>query len=242
MNVTHFDPYFYIPCPRGFTDNDLEPFKNYLNVRLSSHPHMPTLNRVCRKFQGVTMLCEQNLSRSNLFGDIRVINLSVSSGLLPSMQGIYPKSEISTFRAPQVPPPHLPTRVFERAQCSYQELFGGVVSTFESNIAYTLRFMIDTKVVGMNWIEVPAGNYTLNRTKKSKCQIEFSVRYVTPRNDVLTRTQGRIGGTSSYHIHLKANGPRSHPSGSSVLISSARAGKVSSRRLTKIRSSRSPTW
>lgn len=37
MNITHFDPYFYIPCPRGFTNSDLEPFKNHLNVRLLNY-------------------------------------------------------------------------------------------------------------------------------------------------------------------------------------------------------------
>jgi len=139
-------------------------------------PHMPILNRSCRKFQGVTMSYEQNLSRNKLFGVIREINLSISSGSLQSTQGIYPKFEMSTFQPRRVPPPYLSTRVFERAQCSYQELFGGVVPTFESNIAYTLRFMIDTKVVGMNWIEVPAGNYTLVHAKRSKCQIEIFVR------------------------------------------------------------------
>lgn len=34
------------------------------------------------------------------------------------------------------------------------------------------------QVVGMNWIEVPAGKYKLKKgkEKKSKCQIELSVR------------------------------------------------------------------
>lgn len=38
--------------------------------------------------------------------------------------------------------------------------------------------MIDTKVVGMNWIEVPAGAYTLTpeNKKRSHCQIELTVR------------------------------------------------------------------
>lgn len=37
--------------------------------------------------------------------------------------------------------------MFERGECGYQGLFSGdMVPTFESNIAYTLRFMIDTKV------------------------------------------------------------------------------------------------
>lgn len=88
--------------------------------------------------------------------------------------------------------------MFERAECRYQDLFSiESVPTFESNIAYTLRFMIDTKVcysadisfspfivrfqvVGMNWIEVPAGKYHVmsDNGKRSGCQIEFSMRFV----------------------------------------------------------------
>jgi hypothetical protein len=36
--------------------------------------------------------------------------------------------------------------LFERGECTWNDLFTGIVPTFESNIAYTLRFMIDTKV------------------------------------------------------------------------------------------------
>ncbi|KAI0313537.1 DNA polymerase family B-domain-containing protein [Amylostereum chailletii] len=69
--------------------------------------------------------------------------------------------------------------VFEKGECDFRNLFSGPVPTFESNIAYTLRFMIDTKVVGMNWIEVPAGKYRIldNKNKKSLCQIELSVKW-----------------------------------------------------------------
>ncbi|KAJ7089671.1 DNA polymerase family B-domain-containing protein [Mycena belliarum] len=69
---------------------------------------------------------------------------------------------------------------FERNECRYQFFpTDKPISTFESNIAYTLRFMIDTKVVGMNWIEVPAKKYTFlsEKAKKSHCQIEISVKY-----------------------------------------------------------------
>ena len=194
VNVTHFDPYFYIPCPRGFGGDDLESFKNYLNVCLCSHPLILMLNRLCRRFQGVTMSFERNLSRNRAFGAIREINPSISSGSSPSMHGIYPKFEISTLEPLRAPRPYLPTRVFERGQCSYQDLFGAAVPTFESNIAYTLRFMIDTKVVGMNWIEVPAGNYTLVHAKRSKCQIEISTRYVNPGIPVpLVFTERQVG-------------------------------------------------
>ncbi|KAI0741539.1 DNA polymerase family B-domain-containing protein [Daedaleopsis nitida] len=67
----------------------------------------------------------------------------------------------------------------ERGECRFNDLFSTEVATFESNIAYTLRFMIDTKVVGMNWIEIPAGKYALLTDKdiKSHCQIELNVRW-----------------------------------------------------------------
>ncbi|KII85833.1 hypothetical protein PLICRDRAFT_144471 [Plicaturopsis crispa FD-325 SS-3] len=68
--------------------------------------------------------------------------------------------------------------IFERGECNFQDLFPNPISTYESNIVYTLRFMIDTKVVGMNWIEVPAGKYKfLNQGRRSVCQIEISVRW-----------------------------------------------------------------
>ena len=33
-------------------------------------------------------------------------------------------------------------------------------TTFESNVLFALRFMIDHDVVGGNWVELPAGQYT----------------------------------------------------------------------------------
>lgn len=77
-------------------------------------------------------------------------------------------------------------------------MFAGEIQTYESNMPYILRFMIDTnvrlmrsstilhmlivmleKVVGMNWIEVPAGKYKLTpeKQKRSLCQIELSVNW-----------------------------------------------------------------
>ena len=102
--------------------------------------------------------------------------------------------------------------------------------------------MIDTKVVGMNWIEVPAGNYTMVHAKRSKCQIEISVRYARSKNATPACTQQRIDGTNLYLIRPRMSGPRSRRFGYSVSILSARVGRVSSRRLARIRLSRSPIW
>lgn len=47
-----------------------------------------------------------------------------------------------------------------------------VFELYESNIEYNLRFMIDTDVVGCNWIELPAKKYRVRDSKRAKslCQ------------------------------------------------------------------------
>lgn len=49
--------------------------------------------------------------------------------------------------------------------------------TFESNLAYLLRFMIDCKVTGANWIELPAGTYQMRNDYNSNAQINVEIRY-----------------------------------------------------------------
>lgn len=49
--------------------------------------------------------------------------------------------------------------------------------TFESNVLFALRFMIDCNIVGGNWIEVPAGKYKKSAKNLSYCQLEFDCLY-----------------------------------------------------------------
>jgi DNA polymerase delta subunit 1 len=54
-------------------------------------------------------------------------------------------------------------------------------TTFESDLPYPLRFMIDCKIVGMSWIRLNPGKYTIRKfdgelaNKVSRCQIEIDV-------------------------------------------------------------------
>ncbi|KAK0549667.1 DNA-directed DNA polymerase delta [Tilletia horrida] len=63
----------------------------------------------------------------------------------------------------------------KRGEISFRELFkaGELNQSFE-NIAFTLRFMIDHKIVGMNWLTLKQGEYTIlhDSQKISLCQIE----------------------------------------------------------------------
>ncbi|GJN37713.1 hypothetical protein PR202_gb26694 [Eleusine coracana subsp. coracana] len=49
--------------------------------------------------------------------------------------------------------------------------------TYESNILFALRFMIDCNIVGGNWIEVPAGKYRKAARIMSYCQLELDCVY-----------------------------------------------------------------
>ena len=49
--------------------------------------------------------------------------------------------------------------------------------TYESNMPYGLRFMIDTGIFGVSWIELKAGTYHLRKSKKtSSCQYEVDIQ------------------------------------------------------------------
>ncbi|KAH9975916.1 DNA polymerase family B-domain-containing protein [Lactifluus volemus] len=90
----------------------------------------------------------------------------------------YRGDEIATFMKITVTDPKAVPRVRDECETNFRNLFSGPVTTFESNIPFVLRCMIDVKVVGMNWIEIPPGKYTLlkGKDKKSRCQIELFVK------------------------------------------------------------------
>lgn len=49
--------------------------------------------------------------------------------------------------------------------------------SYESNVLFALRFMIDCNIVGGNWIEVPTGKYKETTKRLSYCQFEFDCLY-----------------------------------------------------------------
>jgi DNA polymerase delta subunit 1 len=50
--------------------------------------------------------------------------------------------------------------------------------TFESNVVFTLRFMVDTGLGGGFWVEVPQGKWRRNTgAPRTYCQLEASIHY-----------------------------------------------------------------
>ena len=50
-------------------------------------------------------------------------------------------------------------------------------STFESNIEFVVRFMVDTGLVGCGWVSLQPHKYEIRKDKLSRCQIEIDVEY-----------------------------------------------------------------
>ncbi|KAF2156939.1 DNA polymerase delta catalytic subunit [Myriangium duriaei CBS 260.36] len=150
LHVTDFLHYLYLAAPTSFLPSDCEPFKAYLETQLAQH--QPAISSV------------QMVKRENLFG----------------FQG----NQKSPYLKVTVTDPKFINRVrttIESCNANYKGLWkgaeGGVI-TFD-NIQYILRFMIDTSISGMSWVEVPAGKYHMipQRDRHSTCQIEAHAHY-----------------------------------------------------------------
>ncbi|RKF75405.1 DNA polymerase delta catalytic subunit [Golovinomyces cichoracearum] len=150
LHVTDFVHYLYIAAPVSFQRQDCEPFKTYLESNIAQH--QPAIHSV------------QMVLRENLYG----------------FQGNQQNPYLKIY----VTDPKFISKVrstLEQGNLNYKGMWkaqdGGIL-TFDS-IQYVLRFMIDCKISGMSWIEVPAVSYKIipSHERQSNCQIEAEVTY-----------------------------------------------------------------
>lgn len=145
LHVTDFLHYLYVAAPVNFQRQDVEGYKSYLETQVA--PHEPAIHSV------------QMVLRENIFG------------FQGNQKSPYLKITVTN-------PKHIGKlrTTIESGNANYKGLWSGVqkgIMTFD-NIQYDLRFMIDTSVTGMGWVEVPAGKYKMLQQydRQSNCQIE----------------------------------------------------------------------
>ncbi|KAK5069201.1 DNA-directed DNA polymerase delta [Lithohypha guttulata] len=150
LHVSGFLHYLYVAAPINFQRQDIDGYKAYLETQLAQHE------------QAISSV--QMVLRENIYG----------------FQG----NQKSPYLKITVTNPKYINRLrttIEHGNANYKGLWKGVdggILTFD-NIQYTLRFMIDTSVTGMCWVEVPAGKYDLvpQYDRQSNCQIEAHCHY-----------------------------------------------------------------
>jgi DNA polymerase delta subunit 1 len=146
--------YFYVAAPIGFQPSDCNAYKTYLESECQKQ-----LNQHSAVIYSVQMTMRENILR-------------------------YQGNQKSPYLKITVVDPKMINRVrtmVSKGNANWKRLWpareDGIL-TFD-NIAYVLRFMIDTKIAGMSWVEIPAGKYKLlnPRDQHSNCQIEAQVHY-----------------------------------------------------------------
>ncbi|KAF6231879.1 hypothetical protein HO173_009962 [Letharia columbiana] len=150
LHVTDFLHYLYVAAPVSFVQKDIDGFKAYLETQLAQH--QPVIHSV------------QMSMRENLFG------------FQGNQKSPYLKITVTD-------PKHINKlrTTIESGNMNYKQMWKGVdggILTFDS-IQYVLRFMIDTGVTGMSWVEAPQSKYHMipHRDRHSNCQIEAYVHY-----------------------------------------------------------------
>ncbi len=151
LHVTDFLHYLYVAAPVSFQQRDCETFKLYLESQIANHA--PSIHSV------------QMVLRENLYG------------FQGNQQNPYLKitatdpKYINKIRT-----------TIESGSANWKGMWkvgdGAGIMTFDS-IQYVLRFMVDTKLAGMSWVEVPTGSYKLvhSSERQSNCQIEAECTY-----------------------------------------------------------------
>uniref|UniRef100_A0A8L0DTN2 DNA polymerase n=1 Tax=Oncorhynchus mykiss TaxID=8022 RepID=A0A8L0DTN2_ONCMY len=145
-HVHGFAPYFYIPAPNGFTSDHLSEFKRELNSAVLKDM------RYNKDNMSVTVLAVDITHKESMYGyhgkriaDFLRITMAMPRLIAPAKRLLEQGFKFGPF----------PIQSF---------------SSYEANIDFEIRFMVDSDVVGCCWIELPKGKYRV-----SLCQYEVDV-------------------------------------------------------------------
>lgn len=150
-NVHGFEPYFYISCPPGMGPDDISRFHQVLEGRMRE---VNRNNRVPKFVRRIEMVQKRSIMYYQLQSSHPFLKIVVAlPTMVTSCRGILDRGiQIEGFGMKNF-------------------------VTYESNVLFALRFMVDCSIVGGNWIEVPAGKYKKTAKNLSYCQLEFDCLY-----------------------------------------------------------------
>lgn len=146
-----FFPYFYVPAPGGFQQRDVADFKRKLSQQVDANQY--------NEVTGGAVLHVELMQRKTIYG-----YYGPDSSLFIKITVAHPKW-VSRARG-----------LLENGSIMYNGVHLSLQG-FESNLSYDLRFMIDTALVGCNWVQVKHGNFTIRTRPTSHLQLEADCVY-----------------------------------------------------------------
>jgi len=152
VHVLDFQHYFYYPAPQGFTKDDLQSLRNYLNVSFGAF----VTNNIYRSqvffwltqilipssAQWLTNLDTENVAVAPNGPPLTFLKFIVSDHR--KIQQL--RDECSQIKSATTGTKSPFIRVFISGKCQYQDLFTDPQSSYEGKVPYHLRFMIDNEV------------------------------------------------------------------------------------------------
>ncbi|KNA03069.1 hypothetical protein SOVF_212670 [Spinacia oleracea] len=149
--VHGFEPYFYISCPSWMDTNDISRFHQILEGRMREANRNTKVPKFVRSIELVRKRSIMYYQEESSHPFLKIVVA------LPSM--------VATCRG-----------ILDRG-IQIDGVGTKTFMTYESNVLFALRFMVDCNVVGGNWIEVPVGKYKTTGKNLSSCQLEFDCLY-----------------------------------------------------------------
>ncbi|KAK6505129.1 DNA-directed DNA polymerase delta [Arthrobotrys musiformis] len=155
LHVTDFQHYLYVQAPVGFNQSHILSYRDFLQQRIGAGGTEAIIAGT------------QLVMRENLYG------------FQGNQKSPYIKITVTD-------PKHIAKvrRFLETGDSNYAGMWNGLeggLMTFD-NIQYIMRFMVDTKMAGMSWVEVKKDKYTyvppgLNSGRLGSSQIEAFCHY-----------------------------------------------------------------
>ncbi|KAJ2865343.1 DNA-directed DNA polymerase delta [Coemansia aciculifera] len=149
--VQGFFPYFYCPAPDGFKEE-----------------HVPQV------IAELNRLAQSTASGGNSNDAVVGIEMCMKEPLF----GYHGNSKAPFFKI-SVRNPKLMRSLSQVVKRGFNVpgvgLYSGIA--YETNLEYTIRFMVDTDIVGASWVELPAGKYSVRTKRSTFCQYEVDIEY-----------------------------------------------------------------
>lgn len=157
-HIHGFSPFLYVQAPEGFEKSHLPDFKSRLDAIVLKDMRSNKEN-VQEAILRVELIYKQSLQFYVGDDKVKFIKITVAlPKLIAAVKRLMDREII------------MPEMNFQDCRC------------FESNIDFDIRFMVETKVVGCSWIEIPPKAWR-KRVKgshpepESRCQLEVDVAY-----------------------------------------------------------------
>ena len=155
-HVHGFHAYFHVPAPPGFNPGDCDTFRHVLNDAVIRDMRSNKDN-VTQAVVSVETCTKQSIYTFHGNKKSQFLKITVA---LPKFVAPAKRILENGFECPPKYKIH-----------SYQP--------YEADVNFEVRFMVDNKIPGCNWVELPTKKYKsrVGNKKQTNCQIEIDVNY-----------------------------------------------------------------